>query len=280
VLVVPGLVFALLIHFVAPIAGGWYAFTSWDGLGSPQWIGLGNFREIFRTDELRTAFFNTVKLAACFVVLVNVIGMALALALNGLLKTRLLLRSLLFVPTVMSSLAVAFIWQYIFDYQGALNRFLGGIGLDSWQQAWLGDPRWALWTVLVVLVWQFSGLTMVIYLAGLQGIPDELHEAATVDGASSFTRFRRVTLPLLAPAITVSATLTLIFGLRVFDQVLALTGGGPVGASETLSTEVWKQTFVFGRFGFGAALSLMLAVLVFAVTITQLLILRAREARL
>lgn len=279
VLILPALVAVLAIHFAAPGAGGWYAFTKWDGIGHAKWIGLGNFREIFKTPEVRNALFNTLKLAGTFVVLVNAIGLGLALALNRVLKSRYLLRSLFFVPTVMSPLAVGFIWQYIFDDQGALNQFLGWIGLDSWKQPWLGDPSWALWTILVVLIWQFSGLTMVIYLAGLQGIPEELDEAATMDGAGSMTRFRRVTFPLLAPAITVNATLTLIFGLRVFDQVLALTGGGPVGASETLATQVWEQTFVFGRFGYGAALAMILSGLILVMSITQLTILRAREAR-
>src|SRR4029077_3837708 len=135
-----------------------------------------------------------------------------------------------------------------------------------------------LWTVLVVLVWQFTGLAMVIYLAGLQGISPELDEASAVDGASIWMRFRWVTLPLLAPALTVSATLTLIFGLRVFDQVLALTGGGPVDASETLATQVWEQTFQFGKFGYGAAIALVLSGLIIVVTLSQLAVLRWREA--
>jgi raffinose/stachyose/melibiose transport system permease protein len=121
---------------------------------------------------------------------------------------------------------------------------------------------------------------MVIYLAGLQGIPQELDEAAAVDGAGIWSRFRRVTFPLLAPALTVSATLTTIFGLRIFDQILALTGGGPVDATETLATQLYKQTFAFGRFGYGAAISLVLSALILVVAVTQLTILRQRERRI
>jgi raffinose/stachyose/melibiose transport system permease protein len=278
--VVPALTVALGVHFVAPGVGAVYAFTDWNGISSAKWIGLGNFREIFRTPETRTALYNTLKLAAAYLVLVQAIGLSLALGLNRLLKTRFLLRTLFFIPVVMSPIAVSFIWLYIFDYQGALNRVLAAVGLSSWEQPWLGDPGLALWTILVVMVWQGSGLAMVIYLAGLQGIPDELDEAATVDGASGLMRFRRVTLPLLAPAITINASLSLIYGLRVFDQVLALTGGGPVGASETLATQVWKQTFVNGRFGYGSAFALVLSALVAILTVTQLAILRAREARI
>jgi raffinose/stachyose/melibiose transport system permease protein len=119
-----------------------------------------------------------------------------------------------------------------------------------------------------------------MYLAGLEGIPEELDEAAAVDGASAFRRFRRLTLPLLAPAITISVTLSLVYGLGVFDQVLALTGGGPADASETLATQVYKQTFSFGRYGYGTALALILTVLITAFTLAQLAILRAREKRI
>jgi raffinose/stachyose/melibiose transport system permease protein len=279
-LLLPALAIVLAFQFAGPGAGAWYAFTNWTGINHAKWIGLANFREIFRTSDTRNALFNTLKITGAYLVLVNTVGLLLALALNRVLKTRNLLRSLFFLPTVMSPIAVTFVWQYIFDYQGALNQFLGVLGLDSWKQPWLGSPTWAIWTVLVVLVWQGSGLAMVIYLAGLQGIPEELDEAATVDGASSFMRFRRITLPLLAPAITVTATLSLIFGLRTFDQVLALTGGGPVGASETLATQVYKQTFVLGRFGYGAAFALILTALILVLAISQLTILRAREGRL
>jgi len=259
---VPGILFLLAYHFVPIAAGGWYAFTDWNGLSKANFIGLDNFRELFRDPVTSGALKHTLYLAGVFFVLVNVFGLLLAVALNRTLKSRHVLRSLFFAPVVMSPLAVSYIWQYVFDYNGALNQLLGVFGLDSWKQPWLGDPDWALWTILVVLVWQYTGLTMVIYLAGLQGISEELVEASAVDGATTWMGFRRVILPLLAPAITVNATLTLIFGLRVFDQVIALTGGGPVDASETLATQVWKQTFVIGRFGYGAANAVILTALI------------------
>ena len=161
-----------------------------------------------------------------------------------------------------------------------MNTLLDTIGLESLKRPWTGDPTWALWTIFVVLVWQFVGLSMVMYLAGLEGIPEELDEASAVDGASTFRRFRKITLPLLAPAITVSVTLSTIYGLGVFDQVLAVTGGGPVDASETLATQIYKQTFAFGRFGYGTALSLVLTILITVLAVSQLLVLRARERRM
>ena len=260
--VVPGLLFAVAVHLAAPAAGAWYAFTNWNGIGSAKWIGLSNFSQIFQDPETRGALVDSLKLAFSFVVIVNAVGLGLALAVNRSLKTRNLMRAVFFLPVAMSPVAVAFVWQYIFQYDGPLNQLLGAVGLGSWKHVWLADPHWSVWTVLVVLVWQYSGLAMVIYLAGLQGVPDELLEAAVVDGASGWMRFKSIVFPMLAPAVTVSATLTLIIGLRVFDQVLALTGGGPVNASQTLSTEVWEQTWVNGRFGYGAALALILTLLV------------------
>jgi raffinose/stachyose/melibiose transport system permease protein len=278
-LAVPGVLFLLVFHFAAQSEGAWYAFTSWDGLGKAKWTGLANFREIWASDVARGAFWNTLKLAGGCLVVVNVLGLSLALALNRTVKTRHALRSLFFLPVVLSPLASAYIWEYIFDYHGALNRFFGAVGLRSWEHPWLGDPHWALWTVFIVMVWQNSGLAMVIFLAGLQSIPQELDEAGAVDGASAWLRFRRVTLPLLAPAITISATLTLIWGLRAFDQILALTGGGPDNATETLATQVYEQTWVNGLFGYGSSLALVLTGLVMVLAVTQLMILRLREAR-
>jgi raffinose/stachyose/melibiose transport system permease protein len=230
---------ALLVFHFLPIGfGGYYAFTNWNGARHASWVGLKNFRDIASDPIARGALWHTLELAGCFVVLANGIGLILALALNRALKTRHFLRSLFFAPVAVSPLAVAYIWQWMFDNNGALNRLLGDVGLSSLRRPWLGDPSTALWTVLIVLVWQFSGLAMVLYLAGLQGISEDVYEATLVDGASGLFRLRKVVLPLLAPAMTVSATMTLIIGLRAFDQVLALTGGGPVAASETLATQV------------------------------------------
>jgi raffinose/stachyose/melibiose transport system permease protein len=280
-LALPGVLAALLFVLLPIAAGSLYAFTSWNGVSArPHFVGLHNFRLLFQEHSTRVALTHTLMLAGSFLVLVNLLGLALALGLNKAVKSRNTLRALFFLPAVISPLAVAYIWQYLFDFGGPLNRLLGAVGLESWKHAWLGDPNWAIWTVLVVLVWQYSGLTMIIFLAGLQAVPDELLEASAVDGAGAWTRFRLIVLPLLAPAMTVNVTLMLILGLRVFDQVIALTGGGPVDASETLATQMWKQTFVLGRFGFGAALAVVLGLFIAAAAVAQALFLRARETRI
>ena len=281
-LALPAVALLLAFHFVPVTAGAYISLTTWNGLTAPTWAGLSNFSYLFSDAETRDALFHTLEIAGSFVFLSNTIGLALALGLNRTVKSRHFLRAIFFAPAVFSSVAVAYVWQFIFlpSGQGALNDILTKVGLGSWTQPWLGSPTAALWAIVVVLVWQFSGLTMVIYLAGLQAIPDELYEAAAVDGASMFSQLRRITIPLLAPAITVSVTITLVFGLRVFDQVIALTDGGPVNATQTLATEIYEQTFVYGRWGVGAAVAVVLTGLIATMVLTQLWFLRLRERRI
>lgn len=276
----PALVF-LALYFAAIIAGGWYAFTDWNGIdASAKFVGFANFSELFHDPVARNAIWHTLELTVISVVISNVIGLALAVSLHRAIKSRNVLRTLFFAPAILSPLAVSYIWLYVFDSNGALNSVLKTVGLGSLRHLWLGDPNTAIWAIAVVMIWQFSGLIMIIYLAGLQSIPEELDEAAAVDGASAVRRFRRVTLPLLAPSMTVALTLPLIFGLRVFDQVIGLTAGGPANATETLATQVYEQTFVNGRFGYGSAIAVFMTLLIAVVAISQALFLRARETRL
>jgi raffinose/stachyose/melibiose transport system permease protein len=279
--VIPGLALAVALHYVAVIAGGWYAFTDWNGISaSANWIGFDNFRELWNNRTARGSLVHTIELAAAYVVATNVIGLCLALALHRTIKSRNVLRSLFFAPFVLSPLATSYIWRYIFDYTGPFNGLLGALGLESWKKTWVGDPGFALWTVLVVMTWQAAGLAMAFYLAGLQGIPEELDEAAAVDGASLWLRLRAVTLPMLAPAMTVSVALATIQGLRVFDVIMALTTGGPGDATETLTTQLFKQGFAVNRYGYGAAFALVLTIFIAVISLSQILLLRRREARL
>jgi raffinose/stachyose/melibiose transport system permease protein len=278
--ILPGLLVVLALQYAPVIAGSWYALTDFTGIGEATYIGFDNFSRIFDDPVAKDSILHTIELAVVFVVAVNVLGLSFALAIHRALKTRHFIRALLFAPVVLTPLATSYIWGFIFQTEGPLNSILGTVGLDSLQETWLGDPTWALWCICAVFIWQNTGIAVLIYLAGLQGIPEELDEAAMVDGASTWYRIRRVTLPLLAPAMTVNITLALIQGLRAFDQILALTNGGPLNATETLATQVWKQTFVNGRFGYGAALAVVLTVLVAAAAMVQLALLRANERRL
>ena len=263
----PAVVMVLAIHYIATAGGAFYAFTDWTGIGDFEFIGLDNFRRIFETPALIGSLKNTLFLAFGFLILTNVLGLALALAVNRTLKTRVLLRVLFFMPVVLSPLAVSYIWKFIFDFNGPLNDAIGWFGIEP--KVWLADPRLALWAVLIVMAWQTTGMCMVIFLAGLATVPPEIEEAAALDGASTWRRFRYITVPSIRPSIAIASTLMLVQGLRVFDQVMALTGGGPAGATETLATQVYKQTFALSNFGFGAALALLLTLLMLVFSVLQ-----------
>lgn len=274
---VPAIVLTVGIQYFGVAAGSVFAFTDWRGVGPFNFVGLDNFVAAFQSPATLQALWNTLFLALCFVLFTNVIGLALAVALNRALRTRYLLRVLIFLPVVLSPLAVAYVWKFIFQPNGPLNGLLRFAGLDSWAVAWLGNPATAIWTIAIVVVWQNIGLTMVIYLAGLANVPPELEEAAAVDGASAWSRFLRIVLPLLRPTVVIASALTLIQGLRIFDQVLALTGGGPFNSTHTLATLVYKETFVNSQFGYGSALSLILTLLITVAAVVQVTLLRQRE---
>ncbi|HUR02946.1 MAG TPA: sugar ABC transporter permease, partial [Nonomuraea sp.] len=189
-------------------------------------------------------------------------GLLLALGVHTRIKSRNVLRVLLFAPAVITPVATGYLWQYLLAPNGAVNQLLGGIGLASWRQNWLGDPDLALWTVVGVVVWQFSGYSMVIFLAGLQGVPQDVIEASKIDGAGAFRRFRYVVRPALAPAITINLMLSVIGGLKLFDQVWVMTQGGPGDATDTMSTLIYKNAFQFNDFGYGIAMALVLTVFV------------------
>lgn len=273
---VPALVLTGTVIYLATASGAFYAFTNWTGIGPYNFVGVSNFVKVFQTPQLLGALVNTVLLAVGFVVFTNLIGLGFALALNRTLKTRYLLRTLIFLPVVLSPVAVSFIWKFIFAYNGPLNQILGDVGLGSLRHNWLAVPKLALGCVLVVMVWQSIGFVSVVYLAGLATVPAELEEAAAIDGAGIWRRFRRITLPLIQPSLAIATTLTLIQGLRVFDQVMALTGGGPDNATQTLATEIYQQTFTYQEFGLGAAMALLLTVFILVFTIAQLALTRDR----
>ena len=232
---------------------------------------------IFNDPLLLGSVWNTLFLAIGSVVLTNVLGLLYALAINRMLKTRYILRTLLFMPVVLSPLAVSYVWKFIFQFDGPLNDFLGLIGLQSWQKVWLADPTYSIWAILIVIVWQQTGFTMVIYLAGLASVPVEVEESAALDGANLWQRFWHVVAPAIRPSIAIATTLGIIQGLRVFDQILALTGGGPAGVTETLATQVYKQAFSLGQFGFGSALALVLTVIILVFAIFQQWLTRDRS---
>jgi raffinose/stachyose/melibiose transport system permease protein len=254
------------------IEGIVYSFTSWTGLGGGiSFTGLANYRELIHSSEALDALAHTVVIAAVVTVAQNLVGLGLALALNSHIKSRGILRTILFAPVVMTPIVVGYMWQYIYTPSGALSGVLSGIaGHSAGTVNFLGSPSLALWAVIIVIIWQYAGYSMAIFLAGLQNVPKELHEAAAMDGAGALKRFWWVTRPLLRTAIVINMTLALVTSLKTFDQVLALTQGGPGYATQTLSTLLFNEAFLFDRYGYGMTLAVALFVLVMVAAFAQL----------
>jgi raffinose/stachyose/melibiose transport system permease protein len=275
----PALAIYALIVIYPSLGGAYYAFTDWSGIGAHKWIGLENFKTLFSDDQSFASLVNTIKLTVFIVVVQNAVGLALALGVHTRIRSKYVLRTIFFAPAVLSPVVIAFLWKYMFNPQpdAGLNAMLGFFGLDFLQQNWLGDPSIALWAIGLTVVWQYAGYSMVIFLAALQGIPKDLEEAATLDGAGRWQRFRHIVLPLIAPAMTINLTLSTIGGLKLFDQVFAITGGGPGYSTETLSTLIYKQAFVFGQYGYSTAVALVLALLVSGLALIQIRYLQRRE---
>ncbi|GMA15266.1 sugar ABC transporter permease [Deinococcus metallilatus] len=276
---------AMLIYgiFVLwPTLNGLYlSVTEYSGAGKAQYVGGENFTRLLTDGQALKAVKNTVVYALVAVIAQNLLGLAFARALNSYPRLRNVLRVLLFTPSMIAALVAAYIWAAIYSpLGGGLNALLASLGLENLQKVWLGDQSLALMSVAAVQVWMFAGQTAAIYLAGYMGIPDEIYDAAKLDGAQGWTLFRRVEWPLLAPAATVSITLCTIGSLKVFELPFVMTSGGPSEATLTLGMLIYRTAFTGNQFGYAAALALVMLLLIMVVTAFQVLVLRAREARL
>lgn len=276
--VLPALFFYLFVVVVPSLRGSVYAFTDWDGLAQDfKFVGFSNFIGAFNTKESHHAIFVTLIIAVAVTVFQNLIGLLLALGVNSKIKSRNFLRVLFFTPVVMSPVVVAYVWQFLLSPNGPVNSIISFFTAGNLKPSWLGDPNLALASIIIVIIWQFAGFSMVIFLAGLQRIPEEIKEAAQVDGATPFLVFRFVTFPLLAPALTINLMLSMIGGLKVFDQAWVLTGGGPSGKTDTASTIIFRNAFQYGEFGPSIALALILTVAIGLISLAQYRPLLKRE---
>lgn len=258
------------------------SFTSWDGISDNiRYIGLENFKEIWHSNRVHNALSNTIIVAVSLVLLENVVAIVLALMVDQVRWLKNLFRSIFYFPVLMSGIIMGFIWMIILNYNfGVINQLLDMLGLASLKADWLGNPNYALLSIILSTVWKSSGYYMIIYLAGLQGIPQELLEAASIDGAGKWKQFRHVTFPLLAGATTVCVMLSMINSLKLFDQIAVMTNGGPGFATETLTYIIYKVAFGEGRQGFGTALAIVLFILILIISLIQIRVLRKREVQM
>ena len=261
----------LLVFMIGPIlASLGLAFSSWDPLLPAvfNFVGLENFINLFTDPNFWAALGHTFAYLGGYIPLVLVTGLGAALLLNRRLAGQTIFRAAFFTPVISAWVAVALLWTWIFNPQyGLINFSLGLLGIQG--PTWLFDPDWAMVAIVITSVWKDTGYLMAMFLNGLQNIPDEYYEAASIDGASSWERFRYITLPMLSPTTFFALIISLISSFQVFDQVWIMTAGGPAGATSTVVEQIVNNAFRYNRMGYAAALSWVLFLLVFLATIFQ-----------
>jgi raffinose/stachyose/melibiose transport system permease protein len=235
-----------------------YSLYDWNGLEPlTDFIGLDNFRRAFGDGLFRDAMRHNAVIIVLSLLLQIPFALGLAMLLNVKLPGRALLRTLFFAPYILSEVVTGVVWRQILRPDGLLDQGLTAIGAEGLIHEWVGDPDVVLYSLFFVISWKYFGFHMILLLAGLQQIPKELSEAAMIDGASAFQRFRHVTLPLLGPTIRVSVFLSIIGALQLFDLVWVTTKGGPIGASSTMATYLYEQ-FRRSLFGYASAVSIVI----------------------
>lgn len=268
----PALVLFIMI-VVYPFLGGIrYSVTDWDGFSEVyNMVGLENFKNILTDPSIKKPIMNSVFYTVVTVIADNVLALCIALALKKNTRTNKIFRTLMFMPFIISLVLTGYIWTYIYS-----DVFYGIFGIKSL----LGNAKTVMIGVCIMGLWRDTGYAMLIYIAGLQGIPDTYYEAARIDGAGPWKRFWKITFPLLAPAVTVNVTLFLGWGLKIFDYVVTATGGGPGRASETFAMYVYNYTFPYNRAGYGQAAALLMMIAIFIVTGIVTTLLRRREVEM
>lgn len=259
----------------------WLSLHEWNGY-TPRWgpfVGLANYVALARDEVFWKATVNSLVFVIVRTPLEVGLGFLLALLLNRALPARSLLRTLFFVPVVMSLIVVTIIFQRIYELNtGLLNTFLRGVGLGAFAHPWLGDPATALAAVIAVSVWKNVGFSLVILLAGLQGLPQDVLEAARVDGANAWQLTLKVIAPLMRPILILTALLSIIGGLKVFDLVFIMTRGGPTYSTEVLATMLYRHAFELNEMGVASAIAVILVALVLATARAQSFLFRERDA--
>ncbi|NUT34097.1 MAG: sugar ABC transporter permease [Hamadaea sp.] len=267
--ILPNFLGFAVLTLVPVIAAFGLAFMDWDAFSTPEWIGVKNFERLLHDESTKVALKNTLYYAAGHVPLTILAALGLALLLNRKLAGVGFFRAAAFFPYITSMVAVAVVWNMLFNPEfGPINQFLHFLGMDN-PPGWTSSTAWAMPAVILTSVWRDMGYYMVLFLAGLQAIPVEHYEAAKVDGANVWQRFRAVTLPGLRPVTFLVLILLTVQSFKVFDLIVVMTDGGPGRATLVLSQQIYRQGIVEGEFGYASAISLVLFLMVLILTLTQ-----------
>lgn len=260
-----GVIFFIVIPIISSLV---ISFSDWDLIGQFNFIGIENYIQIFKDASFWNSFKNTILFILGYIPLVLVFGLGAALLLNQKIKFRATFRAIYFLPVVTSWVAVSLVWKWLYNPNlGLINYFLSLVGIAG--PEWLNNPDTAMLSIVLTSVWKDIGFVMVIFLGGLQNISPSYYEAASIDGASSSRKFWHITLPLLAPTTFLVTIISLINSFQVFDQVMIMTEGGPAGATTVLVQNIYNHAFRYNEMGYAAAMSWVLFIVIFAVTLVQ-----------
>lgn len=274
----PGLILYSIFFLYPTVSALFYSFTDWDGLSDTyQFVGTQNYERALTGDSVfRKTVGNNMKFMLMVVIFQTLAALAFALIVLKNTKTNLFLRALYFFPTILSSVSVAFIWSFIYDPSlGILNQILELMGLDFLTQNWLGNADIAIYSLAITQIWFHAGQMLIIFVAGLQAIPEDLYEVAKIEGASKWQTFQKVTWPLLAPSATIVIAYTTIQSFKAFDLVFAMTGGGPNNSTQIIATYIFDVAFRSYNFGYASSISVLFMIIIAFITFLQFKALRS-----
>ncbi|MBU7594746.1 sugar ABC transporter permease [Metabacillus halosaccharovorans] len=263
-----------LVVIVPLIIGIYYSFTDWNGLNASQFLGFENYIRVFQDDSFRSALWFTIKFSVVTVILLNALGLGLAILVTRNIKSNNFLRTVFFMPNLIGGLILGFIWQFIFI--SVFDDIGKALGIEA-LSGWLSTTNTGFWGLVILTCWQMAGYIMIIYIAYLESIPHDLIEAAQIDGANSFQRFKNITFPLVAPAFTVSMFLTLSNSFKIYDQNLSLTNGGPFDSTQMVAMDIVKTAFTSNEMALGQAKAVVFFIIVALIAITQVYYNKKRE---
>lgn len=253
------------------------SFTNWNGFSQEyDWVGLDQYKRLFTDPTTFLVVKNTLLYGIGSTLLQNLLGLLYALLLNQSIRMKAITRTVIYLPVIISPLVMGYIWYFFFSFQGgALNDALQFFGLEKVNA--LANPELNTWIIVFVNTYQFVGIAMIIYLAGLQSISKDYYEAAQIDGATGFQQFKKITIPLLMPSITINVVLNIIGGLKLFDVIVALTGGGPGNASQSMSTFMYDLYFLRQDAGYAATQGVFMAVIILIFSLMALVYFKRKE---
>ncbi len=277
-MILPALILFIAFNTIPLITGAFYSLTNYRGYGSYDFVGLRNFKDLFQDSRIGKSYLFTFKYAICGTILVNVLSLILALGLNSKIKFKNTLRGLYFLPNILGGLVVGYIFSFIFTY--IIPTAANALGIDFLSSSILASEKWAWVGVLIVGVWQSVAMNTIIYISGLQTIPSDIYEASSIDGASKWYTFRKLTLPLLLPFVSTNLILSTKNMLMVFDQIMALTKGGPAQSTESISYLIYRNGMDGGQFGFQSANAVIFFVVIVTISVIQLIITNRKEQQL